>query len=241
NNMSAVKELIIKINLIYKDIIKKNKQLIKQGNELIKQEKKTVSSLEKQKLITKGNDLLQKGRNMSIQANVISLILYHEPICEHCDLYLCNFKCSINDYHYWINDYIALFNWNNRFLDMNTQFIKNRSGQLLTGDSVFAEEHQKNQQNVYFPIAETWDNFEKNFLNTKNIGVSLLPHHGSKFGWVDDFLNHTNTFIASYGLGNTYNHPHSVVTDSILMSQKHDKQLIEINQNENSILNIFVD
>lgn len=241
NNMNAVKKLITEINLIYKSMIEKKKQLIKHGNQLIKQEKKAVSPLEKQKLITEGNDLLQKGRNMSIQANVISLILYHEPIREHCNLYLSNFKCSINNYHYWISDYINLFNRNNRFLDMNTRVIKSRSGQLLTGDSVFAEEHQKNQKNVYLKIAETWDNFEKIFLNTKNIGVSLLPHHGSKFGWVDTFLNHTGTFIVSYGLGNPHKHPHSVVTDSILMTRKHNKQLIEVNQNENSILNIFVD
>lgn len=222
-DMAKVIQLITKINSI-------NKELIKQGKLLIEQGKKEKLVKDQKELIRKGNILIQEGESMDIRANVISLVLYHEPIPKDCTLYLMN-QPRINRRTY-------LFpHWTTRCI----KTIENKSGQLLTGDSVFAVKHQKNKKDFYIPIKETWNPFKRIFLNSNNIGVSLLPHHGSKFGWVDDFLNHTNTFIVSYGLGNTHNHPHSVVTDSILMSQNYDTQLIEINQNENSILNIFVD
>lgn len=84
--------------------------------------------------------------------------------------------------------------------------------------------------------------FRKKFIssNKDNIGLMLLPHHGSKFGWNNKLLNLANNFVVSYGLGNTHKHPHSQVTNKILLSKKHHKNLLEVNQNKNSILGITI-
>ncbi|MBD9367033.1 hypothetical protein IAP91_16845 [Leuconostoc mesenteroides] len=148
--------------------------------------------------------------------NTISLILYHEPVgsgMQH------------------------LFN--NSFFDLKK--ATNKTGQLLTGDSVFAKEIKKNGQTAYKPL-DSWNVFEKKFIssNKDNIGLMLLPHHGSKFGWNNKLLNLANNFVVSYGLGNTHKHPHSQVTNKILLSKKHHKNLLEVNQNKNSILGITI-
>ena len=79
------------------------------------------------------------------------------------------------------------------------------SGTLLTGD-ISIKRCKKYKEFVEF--------YDKELTSLE---VFQIPHHGAKGTWNDKILSQCSTamFLASYGIGNQYKHPHAKVIDSL--------------------------
>lgn len=66
--------------------------------------------------------------------------------------------------------------------------------------------------------------FERHFdQELSAIGLTLLPHHGSKHNWHKKFLSamrNCQIYAVSFGLGNNNKHPHPTVVNDICTAQK---------------------
>lgn len=145
------------------------------------------------------------------ERNLVSLILYHRPI-------------TVNSYS----------RFKSRLLKNRKLFLYKNNAQLLTGDSVFKDYKQ-------LTLLPTWHIFKKILPHFKNVDLMLLPHHGSKYGWHDDLLAHSNRFVVSYGLGNSFRHPNALVINKIISDPSYfSGRLIQVNQQPNFGLLIYV-
>lgn len=79
------------------------------------------------------------------------------------------------------------------------------SGTLLTSD-ISIKRCKKYKEFIEF--------YDKELTS---LGVFQIPHHGAKGTWNDKILSQypTAMFLASYGIGNQYKHPHAKVIDSL--------------------------
>ena len=135
-------------------------------------------------------------RNLQKDFNDTSLMVYHGPIDK--SEYVCEAfgnGCQINSFPN------CMFTFPHRHIT----YLHEANGHFLTGD---------------INLRNNWDEIRTHYgFYLLEVGVALLPHHGSKRNWSGTILTtvpRNCTWIASSGVSNKYGHPNSeVIQDAI--------------------------
>ena len=149
------------------------------------------------------------------QQNPTSIVMKHYPIQKSLGLYP-NDSCDLTDFSFlYKNPYHYSF-----FSRLFGK--KNRNISVLTGDAEFDRSLCNNV-----------------FGDYSGINVLQLPHHGSDKNWkkLKLPLLFNGKCIASFGLGNSYNHPSQTTVSEL--NTREDATLIEVNQKRGYVYFVF--
>mgnify|MGYP000927628831 CR=1 FL=1 len=91
-----------------------------------------------------------------------------------------------------------------------TNLVYHNTGTLLTGDISLSDNAK------YKKLIDHYS------TELENVGIFLLPHHGSRHSWnesiIQDFFN--TSYIVSFGRKNKYGHPSGAVVSDLVYCKK---------------------
>lgn len=206
---------------------KSNKQFSKKDLVDILSDKQKLSAFRKDYKEVIKNKLSNKRIS---EINNSSLVLLHRPLnsCVETDVLLMKKQKSCE-----IEKDISLKRRNTWYL--HEEINKTGNMYLFENSGMSRNHHRILKGSLLFGDIDVRKDLNQilNFFGGKieEVGIVLVPHHGSKNNWDNELLNVGNAmakivWVVSAGYNNKYSHPHAEVVLPIILKSSYNKMLI---------------